>query len=103
MFCVIGFELVMVESFIGKIFPAVFGSATVIQLFMYAVGGQIIIDKSDAVARNLYAMDRDLLVLTARPMKQTKITTPFFSADLPTFVTIMNSAGSLITMLKSFV
>jgi hypothetical protein len=103
MLCVIGFELVMVESLTDKIFPAVFGLAAIIQLSIYAFGGQLIIDKSDAVARNFYDVDRDFLILIARPLKPTKIKTLFFSADLPTFVSILNSAGSLITMLKSLV
>jgi hypothetical protein len=103
MICVIGFEIVMAESFIGKIFPAIFGTAVVIQLFIYAFGGQLVIDKSDAVGKDLYENDRDFLIINARPLKQTKVASPFFSVDLPTFVSIMNSAWSLIATLQNFV
>jgi odorant receptor len=100
--CVLGFQLVMIESFAGRIVPATFGVSVAIQLFVYAFGGQLIIDKSNEVARDFYDIDRNFLIMIARPRLPAKIQAGFFTANLPTFVSVMNSTGSLITMLKSF-
>jgi hypothetical protein len=101
--CVLGFQVVMVDGVAGKMVPAVYGVTMLIQLLVYALGGQAIVDKSEAVANDFYEVDRDFLIITARPMKPSITKSIFFTADLPTFVTIINATGSLITMLKSFV
>jgi hypothetical protein len=101
--CVLGFQVVVVDSVAGRIVPAVYGLTMLIQLLVYAFGGQLVLDKSKAVAENLYEIDRDMIIMIARPFKPVVMKSGFFKADLPTFVSIKNAAGSLITMLKSFV
>jgi odorant receptor len=100
--CVIGFQVVVVKSVADMFVPATFGVSVAIQLFVYAFGGQLIMDHSSEVARNLYGTDRNFLIMIARPRLHARIQAGFFTASLPTFVSVMNSAGSLITMLKSF-
>jgi gustatory receptor len=101
--CVLGFQVVIVQSIAGLIVPAVYGLTIIIQLFVYSFGGQLIVNSSDAVSQNLYKIDRDLVLMIARPHKSTMINSVFFTADLPSFLSIMRFTGSLITMLKSFV
>jgi hypothetical protein len=101
--CVLGFQVVIVESIAGLIVPAVYGLTIIIQLFVYSFGGQLIVNSSDAISENLYEVDRDLILMIARPQKSTMIKSVFFTADLPSFLSIMRFTGSLITMLKSFV
>jgi hypothetical protein len=101
--CVLGFQIVMVDGIAGKMVPTIYGITMLTQLLVYALGGQAIVDKSEEVANSFYELDRDFLIITARPMKPSITKSIFFEANLPTFVTIINATGSLITMLKSFV
>jgi hypothetical protein len=84
------------------IVPAVYSLTITIQLFVYSFGGQLIVDTTDAVSKNVYEVDRDSTVIIARPHQRTLIKSVFFTADLPSFLFIMRSTASLITMLKSF-
>jgi hypothetical protein len=93
----------MLDSVAGRIVPAAFGATIMISLFIYAYGGQLIVDQSNSVAENIYDLDRDSIIMITRPLRQTKIQSGFFTADLGTFVSVVNAAGSLMTMLKSFV
>lgn len=101
--CVIGFQLVVLESFFKRIICAIFGFGIIIQLFIYSYGGQIIIDKSSAVADDFYQLDRDLIIIIARAQKAQTIKSGFYEANLPTFKSILGAAASLITLLKSFI
>jgi gustatory receptor len=101
--CVLGFQVVAVKSVASMIVPAVYSFTIIIQLFVYSFGGQHIVDTSDAVSKNIYKVDRDSTVIIARPHQRTLIKSVFFTADLPSFLFIIRSTGSLITMLKSFV
>jgi hypothetical protein len=99
--CGVGFQVVMLDTFGERIFSAIFGITMLIQLFIYAYGGQQIINESTAIGQNLYDMDSNLILVVRRALKPTIIKSVFFTADLPSFVTIINATGSLITMLKS--
>jgi odorant receptor len=101
--CVLGFQIVVIENIAGLIVPLIFGFTIIIQLFVFALGGQLIVNTSVAVSENCYEVDRDLILIIARPQKLTLINSVFFTADLPSFLSIMRFTGSLITMLKSFV
>jgi odorant receptor len=100
--CVIGFQLVMHESFLERTMDAIFGIAIITQLFIYSYGGQLIMDTSASVADDFYEMDKDFVVIIARAQKASIIEAGFYKANLPLFSTIMSSAASLITLLKSF-
>lgn len=100
--CVIGFQLVVLASFIEKVVVAIFGVAIIIQLFIYTFGGQLITDKSSLVADHFYGNDKDFIVIIRRSQKAEMIKAAFYIADLPTFWGIMSSAGSLIALLQSF-
>lgn len=99
--CVCGFQVVMTESFFGKMISLGFGSFSVFQLFSYSFGGQLISERSSAVADHLYTIDRDSLIIIARSRKPVLIEAGFYQADLPTFRIFLSSAASLITLLHS--
>lgn len=75
----------------------------IIQLFIYAYGGQLVKDKSSSVAELIYEMDKDLVKIIARAQKASEIGAGFYVADLVTFSSILRSAASLITLLRSFI
>lgn len=100
--CVLGFQLVMFHTFLKRIVVAFFGLAMVIQLFVYTYGGQLVMDKSVSVADNLYQTDKDLIVIIARSHKASIIKSGFYVASSETLTSILSSAASLITLLKSF-
>jgi len=99
--CVLGFQLVMHETFFQKMCAAFFGLSVTIQLFFYAYGGQLITDKSSSVADLLYDTDKDLVLIIARAQKPTFIEAGIYKATSGTFRAIMSSACSLITLLQS--
>lgn len=101
--CVLGFQIVMVENFFKKIIFIGFGFSVIIQLFSYSFGGQLIKDKSSAVADHLYAIKKDIVIIIARSQKPIEIAAGIYEANLPTFRLILSSAGSWITLLKSLV
>jgi len=100
--CVLGFQLVVFESFVKKFFTSMFGLTVIIQLLFYAYGGQMIMDKSSSVGDLLYATNKDLIIIIARAQKATIIQAGIYKATAGTFTTIVNSAASLIALLQSF-
>jgi hypothetical protein len=98
----IGFQLLMQENPSKFCEDLIVGVAVMIQLFIYSYGGQLIMDKSSSVADNFYTLDQEFVMIIARAQKASKIEAGFYKASLPLFTTIMNSAASLITLLKSF-
>lgn len=101
--CVIGFHLVVSESIEGKIVLAPFGFCVISNLFIYASGGQLIRDKSENVADNLYTLDKDSVIIIARAQRPAIIKSGIYEASLPTFAAILSSAGSMMTVLQSFI
>lgn len=101
--CVIGFQLVMLDGLIKRIVPLFFGIAIIIQLFIYAYGGQCVLDKSESFADFFYDLDKDFIFIILRAQKPVKFEAVFYEANLPTFCNIMNNTISLITLLKSFI
>ncbi|CAO1428309.1 unnamed protein product [Diamesa hyperborea] len=59
----------------------------------------IVFSSSGAIVENMYS--KDLLLSIQIANKKSCINSGFFTASLPTFVTIINSAGSYITLLQS--
>lgn len=100
--CVLGFQLVMLESVSKRIVSAIYGSAMMIQLMVYSYGGQIMMEKSSSVADDLYQLDKDLVIIIARAQKPVYIKSGFYDINLETFTVILKAAASLITILKSF-
>lgn len=99
---VLGFQVVMEEDVLKRFVAASFGLSIIIQLFVYSLGGQMILDKSSAVADDFYETDIDLVIIIARAQNPIKVTAWFYEVSFPTLSAILSSAGSLITMLKSF-
>lgn len=99
--CVLGFQLVMLQNFIKWATAAVFGVTIISELFIFAYGGQLILDTSLSVCDHFYESDKDLIILIRRAHKASKVKMGFYEATLPYFCAILGSAGSLITMLKS--
>lgn len=100
--CVLGFQIVVLEDIFQRFAVAIFGLAIIIQLFIYSYGGEILMDKSSEVAQNFYNLDKDYVLIIARAQKASIFQFGFYRADLPTFSSILSSAASLITLLKSF-
>jgi len=101
--CVLGFQLVVFDSFVKKFKASTFGVSMIIQLLFYAYGGQMIMDKSSSVGDRLYTTKKDLVIIIIRSQKPSVITAGFYQATAGTFTTIVNSAASLIALLKSFI
>lgn len=99
--CVLSFQIVMAESSLRKIIFSTFVLFTLIQLFAYAYGGQLILDKSSSVADHVYSTDKDLFIIIARTQKPVTIQAGIYNANLATFQAIMSSAASLLTLLQS--
>lgn len=100
--CALGIQLVLLDSVFIRMMASTFGITVILQLFIYAYGGQMIMDTSLSVANNLYEADIDNVLIIRRSQKPALIEVGFFKANLPAFTSIMNSAGSLITLMKSF-
>lgn len=101
--CMIGFQIVMAKDYYGLLVVAPFGIAVLIQLFLYCFGGQLVLDGTSSVASNLYVLDKNLTIVSAKCLKGFKTESFVYKADLPTFTAILSSAQGLITALKSFV
>jgi odorant receptor len=99
--CVLGFQFVMFKSIMKKVVAGFYFIAMVIQLFVYTYGGQLVMDRSISVADKLYQTDNDLIIIIARSQKTSIIKSGFYEASSTTFSTILSSAASLITVLKS--
>lgn len=101
--CVLGFQLVMTDNIFQRIVAASFAVAVTIQLFIYAFGGQKMLDHSSSVSDNLFEMDKDLIIIIGRVSRPVQMKSAFFSADFHQFRIILSRAGSLITLLQSLV
>jgi odorant receptor len=100
--CVLGFQFVVHESFSKKFEDFFLATTVATALFVYAFGGQLIMDKSSLVAVDFYELDRDFVFIIQRVQQPLIIQSVYFELTLPSFTAIMNSAGSLITLLQSF-
>lgn len=100
--CVLGFQVVMQEEFMKRMLAASFGVSVIIQLFVYSLGGQLILDKSITIADGFSEYEKDLVIIIARVQKPVKVTAWFYEVSLPTLRAILGTAASLITLLKSF-
>lgn len=101
--CVVGFQLVMLVDIFKRIVALCFGLAIIIQLFIYAFGGQLLNDGSRSVSDNLFELDKDLIIVISRVFKAVKIKSAFYVADFNEFRNILSRAGSLITLLQTLV
>lgn len=102
LFCMIGYQVVMAKSLYGFLFVAPFGLAALNQLFMYCLGGQIIHDKMESIAKDFYEADKNLVIVIRKASKGFQIKAFVYQANLATFTAILGSAQGLITILKSF-
>ncbi|XP_065368749.1 odorant receptor 45a-like [Calliphora vicina] len=93
------------------LFHILFLVSVSLQLLLYCRGGQRIIDESTSIAVNIYnyfhwhdmsIKSKKLLLLPMmRAQKPCILTGVFFVADLPLFLWVLKTSGSLFTMLKS--
>lgn len=100
--CTIGFQVVVLRNIYGLILAAPFGVASVLQLFCYCYGGQLILSKTISVGDNCYGLNKESIIIVAKAQKGFKIESFLYQANLPTFTAILSSAQGLITMMKSF-
>jgi len=100
--CVLGFQLVVLQSLYQRLVVTFFAIAIIIQLFIYCYGGQNVMDKTAAVADHFYQTDKDFIIIIARANMAAIVKAGFYRATLETLYEILKTAASLITLLKSF-
>lgn len=99
--CVIIFHAMFTDESAIKHFIIIF--MNVLQLFVFCYGGQIVMDKSRAVGEDMYDLDKDLLIIIARTQKGSKIKSGIYEANFHLLNLILNSALSLMMVLRTFV
>jgi hypothetical protein len=100
--CFQGFQLIMADSVHQLIINLTFACSFVVEVFFYCYASQLIQDKSSSVAKDFYECDKEFIIIIARSQKAEVVKSGFFEVNLVTFTSIMRSALSLITLLKSF-
>jgi hypothetical protein len=102
--CAIAFQIVMFEDpLIEKLLPMNFFLVIATQLWFYCYSGQHVMDKSIAVCTDLYAMDRDYLLIIRRSQSKVKINAFFFCPSLEVFASVINSTYGYMSLLRSMV
>ncbi|CAO1405802.1 unnamed protein product [Diamesa serratosioi] len=85
--------------------------ASTTQVFVYSLGGTILVDSSTKInyaAYNVhwYKCDlrcrRAILMIITRSQRQSGVNVPFFDTSLETFASVIRTAGSYITLFKTF-
>nr|XP_016934591.1 odorant receptor 22c [Drosophila suzukii] len=85
--------------------------AALTQLFLYCFGGNHVGESSAAVADVLYDIEwykcdartrKVILMILRRSQRAKTIAVPFFTPSLPALGSILSTAGSYITLLKTF-
>lgn len=99
--CVLGFQVLMTDGFVMRFIASNYIVAIFVQLLFYALGGQLIMSSSGAIADSIITVDKDCLLIIARAQKPSSIHAWFYNADLATYQTILASAASFFTVLKS--
>jgi odorant receptor len=99
--CFVGFQFVVLDDLFQKVVMIGFAASLIMQLLYYCFGGQEIKNKSEIVAADLYYCDMDLIMIIARAQKPAIFKFYFFEVNLETFSSIISSALSLITFLRS--
>ncbi|XP_055696818.1 odorant receptor 22c-like [Phlebotomus papatasi] len=103
--------LILSLGFARLLYVCYIGAVTT-ELFVYSIGGSYISTSSSKICNSAYFFDwyksnedvrRLLLMLMMRAQRESGVFVPFFQACLPTFTTILRSAGSYIALLKTFI
>lgn len=98
--CMLGFQVAATGSIFSPV--SFFGLTIIFELTIYCHSGQLIIDKTSAVADNIYDLDKDVILIIARAKNGITVQAGFFNVTYETLSAILRSAGSMITLLKSF-
>lgn len=100
--------LVTVQIFIAEklfnywlVYVIPFTTVVMTQLFLFCYGGQMLNDASSSVGKSFYDLDKDFLIIMTRALQPSKISDWFYTANLPVFAAIVNSAYSYISILQS--
>ncbi|XP_055678124.1 odorant receptor 22c [Lutzomyia longipalpis] len=108
--CFSSVNLILSSGITVFLYANYIGAATT-QLFLYSIGGTSISTSSSEICNSAYFFEwhksnkdvrRLLLMLMMRAQKESGVFVPFFQACLPTFATILRTAGSYIALLKTF-
>lgn len=101
--CVDGFQAIEISGVIKKINFFLHTANSLIDLFLYSYGGQILMDSAMSICDLNDKIDKNYVFLILKAQNELKIDTKFFSATLPTLCTILNRVMSLIALLQSFI
>lgn len=102
-FCGTGVQMLLYND-IGKILSAMLhATAALVDIAVFAYGGQKVIDASLAVGDDVYKIDKDLILVIKMSQKALKFDTGFFDSSLHTLSIILSRSMSFITLVKSFV
>ncbi|XP_017483268.1 PREDICTED: odorant receptor 24a [Rhagoletis zephyria] len=82
------------------------------ELFLYCIGGTVIIEFSSELATTVYSskwythsvrVQRMVLLIIIRAQRSLVVKVPFFAPSLPTLTSILRFTGSLIALVKSMI
>lgn len=99
-FCVYMFTALQSDNLIKQ-----FGVIAIVfwQQLEYCFGGQYLMDRSMAVAEEFYSSDKDNLIIIARAQKKFSIKAYLYEANIEFIAFVLNSAFSLLAVLRNFV
>jgi gustatory receptor len=109
--CFCGFQVLTGENFM-KILYTTFFAVVLIRMLLICAGGQRIIDASESIADAVYKINwfeiknlkirKDLLLVMIQAQKGSKLTVgKFRTISLESFMTILSSALSYLTVLRT--
>lgn len=101
--CFTGVQIIKCDNLIIILAAFLHCTAGVVDMTVYAYGGQRISDKSVAVCNQMYIISRKYVPVIMMSQKEINFDGLFFKASMETLSVTLGRAVSFITLLKSFV
>ena len=100
--CVTSIQVTLGDDLLKSLAPLFHGMTSVLALLIYSYGGQQIVDSSVGVCDDYFGNEKTFILIVFRSQKPLMVESFVYQISLPIFSLIMSRAGSLITLLKSF-
>jgi hypothetical protein len=100
-FCGVGVSLAITRDFFEHLLLAFYGSAMLVQLFIYCYCGQYIKDRAASLCDEVYGFDQNYVIIIMRAHKGVRLEAPFFRASLEQFSSVLNTTWMLISIIRS--